>query len=470
MTRALESDTEANLSHPPPSLPRSTLRRQVAALAAPVLVEQVLVYLVGFSDTLLAGRYLDTDSLAAVTVSSYLLWFAQSLLVVASAGGTAIVARLVGAGDRPGAARIAQQAVALGLAVGSTLALIGIPAAPALIRGMGLEGAAADGAVVYLRIILAALPLMTCELVGNACLRGTGDTRTGMWIMTLVNVVNIAASWALVRGWGPLPALGIAGIALGTGVAEGLGGLIMLAVLAAGRSGLALSLPGLAPRPADQRRLLRLSLPAAGEMATNSLCQLWFLGLINRLGPTATAAHGVAIRCEAIAFLTTAAFSVAASTLTGQYLGARRPDLAARAARTAWAMGAATLSAMGLLLALGAEPLFALFLGRGGTEVGQLGAPLLRIVAFAMPALATISVLSGALRGAGATRWPWLTVLIGYLTVRMPLAYYLIDANARGGPAPGLHGAWLAMLADLLVRAGLIAGRFLQGGWKRVRV
>jgi putative MATE family efflux protein len=449
------------------ALPRGSLLRQVTWLAVPVMVEQVLVYLVGFSDTLLTGRYLDVDSLAAVTVSSYLLWFAQSLIVVASAGGTALVARLVGAGDRAGASHVAQQAMGLGLVVGVSLAAVGLAVAPMLIVAMGLRGEAAAGAVLYLRIILVALPLMTCELVGNACLRGAGDTRTGMVIMSVVNVLNITLSWGLVQGWGPLPRLGLAGVALGTAMAEAVGGLMMVSVLLAGRQGLALRGHRMVPHFPSVRRLLRISLPATGEMTTNSLCQLWFLGVINRLGPTATAAHGVAIRCEAIAFLTISAFSVAASTLTGQYLGARRPDLAVRAARTAWGLGVLVLSLIGLVLAVGAEPLFGVFLGRGGTEVARLGAPLLRIVAFALPCLATISVLGGALRGAGDTRWPWVIVLVGYLLVRMPLTYWLTSPDGGG---LGLSGAWIAMFADLAVRATLTAGRFAQGGWREVRV
>src|SRR5438270_1247191 len=118
------------------------------------------------------------------------------------------------------------------------------------------------------------------------------------------------------------------------------------------------------------RRILRVSVPAAGESLTNMTCQLWFLGLINRLGPTATAAHGVAIRCESIAFLTVPAFAVAASTLTGQYLGAGRPDLAGRAARTAWGIGLVVLGALGLLTYTQAEPMFALF--TGGRQPGVI--------------------------------------------------------------------------------------------------
>jgi putative MATE family efflux protein len=291
-----------------------------------------------------------------------------------------------------------------------------------------------------------------------------------MWVMGVVNVINVSLSWAFVVGAFGLPNLGLRGVALGTAVGEGTGGLIVLIALARGRSGLRLDLRGLRPAWGDVRRILRISLPAAGESAANSVCQLWFLSLINRLGETATAAHGVAIRCESIAFLAIGAFAVAASTLTGQYLGARRPDLARRAATTSWGIGAAALCGLGAIIFLLARPMFDLFLGRGQAGVAELGVPVLRIVAFALPALATIAVLNGTLRGAGDTRWPLLIVLVGYLAVRLPLTYYLTYPPSAGGAGWGLLGAWVAMLVDLNARAALVMARFLQGGWKSVRV
>lgn len=443
---------------------------QVLRLAGPVLVEQVLLYLVGLSDTILTGRYLAVEHLAAVTVGSYLLWFLGSLLIVVSAGATALVARLVGAKEREGAARITRQAIGLAWIVGTLVLVVGSSAAPVVVRALNLEGRAAVEASAYLRIILAITPLLACEVVGVACLRGAGDTKTGMWVMMVVNGINVVVSWALAIGAFGLPRWELRGVAFGTAVGEGTGGLIVLALLARGRSGLKLTWKGLRPVEGDVRRILRISLPAAGETLTNSACQLWFLGLINRLGATATAAHGVAIKCEAIAFLTVTAFGVGASTLTGQYLGAGRPDLATRAARTAWALGVVAICALGAVLYAAAGPMFALFLGRDQPGVAELGVPVLRLVAFALPALATINVLGGALRGAGDTRWPWAIVLVGYLAVRIPLTYYLIGSPERGGLGWGLYGAWVAMLADLVVRGTLMAGRFLQGGWREVRV
>ena len=110
--------TATNRLPPRPGSGRSPARRsprQVLWLGAPVLVEQLLLYLVGLSDTLLAGRYLEAEHLAAVTVSTYLLWFLASILTIVSVGATALVARFIGANQPAAAARIAQQAVTMAL-------------------------------------------------------------------------------------------------------------------------------------------------------------------------------------------------------------------------------------------------------------------------------------------------------------------------------------------------------------------
>jgi putative MATE family efflux protein len=433
-------------------------------------VEQSLLYLIGLSDTIVAGRYLAADHLAGVTVASYLIWFLGTLFTVASVGATALVARCVGAGRRDEANAFCGQAFTLAIALGGLSLVVVQGFAPWFVREMNLTGLAADSASNFLRIVGAVAPLLACTTVGNASLRGAGDTRTGMKVMVLMNAVNIGLTWLLAVGYGPVPALGLPGIAIGTACGEGIGGAVMLTLLIRGRSGLRLTASVVRPDPQRLKRLLRISLPAAAESLTNVVCQLWFLRLINRLGAIATAAHGVAIRCEAIAFLTISAFSVASSTLTGQYLGACRPDLAARSARTAWLMGIALLSLLGVILFTQGHTMFQLFLAGRQHRVLDEGVPVLRIVALAMPALATISVLNGTLNGAGDTRWPWLFTISGYLLVRIPLTYLLIGPVEGGGWGLGLRGAWLAMFVDLYVRAAMVGARFLNRGWIRTRV
>ncbi len=454
----------------PLAVPGGTIARQVAWLAGPVLVEQFLLYLIGCSDTLLTGRYLQEDHLAAVTVAAYLLWFLGSLWTIVSVGATALVARRVGAGDWDEARDVCGQALAMALVVGTLIGVVGWLVAPGLIGALNLGGRSAFEAARFLRIVLLVTPLLATTTVGIACLRGAGDTRTGMWVMVLVNAVNASVSWTLVRGLGPFPAIGLAGIASGTALGEGIGGVVVLLVLASGRAALRLDVKTLRPNWPLIGRIARVSLPAAGESLTNILCQLWFMSLINRLGTVATAAHGVALRCESVGFLTVTAFSVAAGTLTGQYLGAHRPDLAGRAARTSWAMGVLVLGLIGALIYIEAGPMVGFFVGTGKPRVAAEGVRVLRVVSFALPALATLNVLNGSLRGAGDTRWPWYIVLLGYLGLRLPLTYALTLPSSQGGFHWGLYGAWVAMFVDLHVRAVLVAARFLQGGWKRTRV
>ena len=463
----LSDDAEPAEAWSPLVDPRLSMTAQVYRLATPVLIEQALLYLVGLSDTILTGRYLGEQHLAAITVSSYLFWFLGSLMTVVSVGATALVARLTGAREPARANRITQQAVTLALFLGIVVAVLGEFVVGGLVRLLNLEGNAAADATFFLRAVLLSVPLGAIMTAGIACLHGVGDTRTGMWVMFLVNAVNVGLAWPLVRGFGPIPPLGFPGIVAGTAISEGVGGVAILAILVRGRSGLRLSWPGARPDWPECWRILRISLPASGESLTTIVCQLWFLGLINRLGPTATAAHGVAIRCEALAFLTATAFSIAARTLVGQYLGAGRPDQAARAGRAAWGHGVVALTLIGALLYWGAGAMLDLFLGGRQPAVVAAGIPVLRIVAFALPFLATMNILTGALQGAGDTRWPWLIVLVGYFGLRIPLTYALTD------PAwfdLALRGAWLAMFADLALRGILMAARFQHGGWREIRI
>ena len=130
-------------------VPGVTIARQVIWLAAPVLVEQSLLYLVGLSDTILTGRYLSAEHLAAVTVATYLHWFLGSLLAIVSVGATALVARLIGSNERARAERIAQQAILMSLIVGSLILAAGWEAAPWVIRMLNLRGVSAESAVLY---------------------------------------------------------------------------------------------------------------------------------------------------------------------------------------------------------------------------------------------------------------------------------------------------------------------------------
>jgi putative MATE family efflux protein len=439
--------------------------RPMLRLALPVLTERLLSMLVVYSDQCLTGWYLERPHLAAMNLMVYVLWMLTELFVFITVPATAMVARFVGARDFELANRVAQQAFVLGAALAILATVAGLTLSDSLVRLMQLEGESAELAGTYMRIVLPLLPLIMCEAVGNACLRGAGDTVTGLIAMTLTNIVNVLLSWGLMLGWGPLPRLGWAGIAWGTAAGYSVGGAFILYRLLRGRAGLRLSLRRLSPDFPLIRRMLRIGLPGGSDIMSILLCQLVFVAIINQLGDLAAAAHGVAIRIESLAYLPGSAFQVAAATLAGQYLGAGKPRQAGRSVAMACAVGGGLMTAAGVLFFAAAEPLTALFLRPDQQAVREQAVVLLRIVAIAMPPLALTMILSGALRGAGDTVWPLMFSWIGYLGVRIPGGYLLAHTFGLG-----VEGAWYAMAADLTLRGALVTARFFHGGWKQVRV
>jgi putative MATE family efflux protein len=463
---------------------RKSTASLVLTLAVPALLQQMLVLIVSLSDRWLAGHAHAPDPdeqialQAAQTTANYLAWFISSYTVLISVGSTALVAHAIGAGDRRSAIHATNQsyllAIVLGLG-GSLIALLGLPT---LIELLQLHGATAGFAIAYLQPLFALLVFQVIEAAGIACLVGAGDTMTGLWVRAGVAVFNVPLAWGFFHGFGPIPPMGFVGIALGTAVSNVLGAGAVTAVLLRGRAGLHLEGRQLWPDLPMIRRLLRVSVPAGVDSLSVAVGQLWFLSIINHLNDAAKAAHGIALQWEALGYLSGGAFGTAAMTLVGQHLGAKNPRRAAQSGWMALAQGGALMTFMGAVFFVLAAPMFRFFCPDEGQQpIIDEGVPVLRLIAFAMPGLASCIIFTNALRGAGDTRVPVLFTWFGFFLLRIPMAYLLTRPEIDLGPLGvypgynfGLLGAWLAMFTDLLVRGVFFFVRFAGGRWRNMRV
>ena len=343
---------------------------------------------------------------------------------------------------------------------------------------MGLEGLAAAAAHRYLVIELCVLPAVMVERVAVACLRAAGDTVSGLAVMAIVNVINMAASYSLCLGLGPLPELGWTGIALGTAIGHCCGATILLTLLACGRAGFHLRLSAMRPDLELIRRILRIGIPGGTDVLIVSFCHLIFLRIVLSLGDVAAAAHGVAIQIEAMGYMPGGAFQVSAATMTGQYLGARDPVRARRSVMMACGVAATVMMLAGIVFYVQAAPLASIFLKGNAQEVIPLAAGILRVVAFAMVPLAVLMVLIGALRGAGDTRVPLALNVFGVIFFRVPLALVLAYGTIHvpwigttiHGAGLGVIGAWYAVVIDIVVRCILMMLRFRHDAWQAIEV
>ena len=439
----------------------ATLRRQLYALAMPVLVEYILTYCVGLFDVFLSGR-ISPEATQAVGLAAYVTWLISMLVGLVSIGTNALVSRSWGATDYATAHRVLNRSLALASGLSVVLALAVMAGASAFAHAVGVQGDGIAIAVRYLRFEAVGFLFVGVTLCGAAALRGSGDTRTPMKILGSVNVINMLASVALVYGVGPIPSLGIDGIVLGTMFARLCGALLMLLALSRRRNGMRLDASEMRLWDETVRRILRIGIPALGDSLSMWSGQLLFLMIIGRLGSSAAlAAHMVGVRVEDVSYLPALAFGAASGTMIGQRLGARDPATARRIAHLGARQGGLFALFGMVAFYFGAEQIYRTM--HESPEVAAMGVPAFRWLAlFQVPqAMGLVYVYS--LRGAGDTRSPMLITTMGVYGVRLPVAW-LGGIVLQGG----LLGAWVGMFADVSVRSILVCLRYSSGRWVRL--
>jgi putative MATE family efflux protein len=447
----------------PPDGRRVGPSKSFLSLAWPSLVENVLLTAMGIVSMMMVGR-LGATAVAGVGAANQVM----NLLIVVfgglAVGTTSLVARRVGAGDRKSAGSATLHSLALGLALGIVVAVVGVVIAFPGLRLMGTEEEVARDGGLYLRGVIATTPLMVIMLIGNGSLRGSGNTRTPMINTAVANVVNVVVAYPLIFGLAGLPQLGLVGAAWGVGAARLVGTVMVARSLLAGQTGGLLGLiRGFRPDRAILRQLLAIGGPASAESGSISIGMMIFSLMVISMGTAAFASQQIVFNVANLSMMPGLAFSVAATTLVGQALGAGDPENAERHGWRGAGLAAVWMSAMGAVFVIFPEQIIQLY--TSDPEVIRQGATGLRVIGFGQPMQGIAFVLSGALRGAGDTRT---TLVIGTASMwlsRLPIAFLLgIVAGL------GVLGIWLAWAADWLIRGGLYAWKFRQGAWKQIRI
>ena len=437
-----------------------SVRRRVLTLAWPAVVEQLLNMSVGLVDTYIVG-HLGAASLAAVGLSLQSLYLFWALFAAIGVGSTALVARRMGAQEQEAANAVARQSILLAFLIGMFTTVVLWAGAPTLLGWLGAEPEVIELGSSYMRAVASTVYLLFVLLIGSAILRGAGDTRTPMLVMLLINVVNIIVAYTLANGVGPLPKLGVLGSGIGAATGRGLGGLVMIVLLVRGTG--PIKIEARIPRPdvAVIRQILRVGLPAAGEQLLMRLAQVLMTMFIAGLGTVALAAHQITIQALSVAYMPGWGLALAATTLVGQELGAKRPERAVQSTYEALRMALVIMTTMGGLVAIFPAQVLRIF--TDDPAVVADGILILRIAGLVIPFLGVSFTLSGALRGAGDTTSVLVVLAVSVWGLRIANAYWL-------GPWLGLLGIWLAIGSDFIGRALLLAWRFRSGKWQFVKV
>ena len=409
-------------------------------LAAPIVLAELGWMAMGVVDTMVVGR-VGADALGAVGLGAIIFYGVGICASGVLLGMDTLVSQAFGAGDTKDCHR--------SLVNGAWISLFLIPFVMGVVRGFdpllvafGIDPQALQYARPYMHALNWSAPALLIYFVFRRYLQAVHIVHPVMWTLLTANLVNLAGNWALVFGHLGAPAMG----AEGSGWATCLSRAYMAIVLGAVMWRREPALRQLSWRPDWVRiaRLLRLGLPAAGQMGLEIAVFAVVTVLIGRLSALALAGNQVAITTVSTTYMMPLGISSAAAVRVGNALGRRDPGAAARSGWTALALGVGAMSAAALTLLVAPRVIARLFTPEPAAITAAVA--LLRIAAFFQLFDGLQVVATGALRGAGDTRTPMLCHFAGYWLIGLPLGAALCFALGWGAA-----GLWIGLSAGLIL-------------------
>ena len=464
-----QAEAPAGLAAAPRALPPIAARTRrllegpmlptLLRLAAPNILVMLMQASVGLIETYFVGR-LGTAALAGVALVFPAVMLMQMMSAGAMGGGIAsAIARALGSGRRADADALAIHALLIAAVLGGAFTIAVIGGGPWLYRAMGGDGATLDAALTYSNVVFSGALLLWLMNTLASILRGTGNMLLPAAVICVGTLLLIPLSPALIFGWGPLPALGVAGGGVAVLIYYAVGSLVLGACLRARGGIIRLSLAGVRLRWALLADILKVGAVASLITVQTNLTVAVVTGLVGSFGSAAIAGYGIGSRLEYLLVPLVFGLGSPLVAMVGTNIGAGRR---ARAVRVAWlggAIAAAVTEAIGLAAALAPEAWLRLF--SADPNVIAAGVVYLRIAGPFYGCFGLGMALYFASQGAGHLLWPFLANLTRLVVAAA--GGWLMFRWFDGG-LPGLF----AMLAAALALFGTInAAALALGSWSR---
>ncbi len=440
------------------SITEGPVSKAIFKLAIPVVLGMLLEFALSTTDYFWVGK-LGATAQDAVTSSMVVIWTIFVLITIVSVGVTALVSRFIGADDKERAAFYIKQGLALALFLGVFFSTIGYLVTPQLLTFMDTSQNTLDLAIPYLRVFFLSGVIFFWNETIFASFRASGDTKTPTIVSSIAVLLNIVLDPLFIFGYGPFPELGVMGASVATAISISVGMIIITALLVKGKIGYPVTaILKTKPKLKELWKIAKIGLPMSTQQLVFVVVYWFLIKIVHSYGEISAAAMGIGNRMESFSYLTCFGFSLAASTLVGQNLGAGKPDRAAKCAYGSIGLAISLTLVMTFLFIVFPKQISGIF--TDDPEVLAIAVDYLIILGISQFAMAIEIVLEGAFSGAGDTIPPMVVMIPGSLA-RIPLAYYLcFDLNW------GINGVWWTLTITTLVKSMVLAYWFKLGHWK----
>lgn len=441
------------------------LLRKVLDLAVPAIIANLLFTFQMIADTVMLGRYPPADvSLTALGLGSILYFMFFPLIMGLITGTIAIISRRWGEKKYKEAECVATESFITLLLISVPISLFGFFIGPKFIGFLGAEGAVITEGTKYIMAVFTFYPFSIFAISHMGSLMAAGDTKTPMYVNIIANGYNVFMNLLLIFGKFGFPELGV----FGAGISTGTSYLVATAVILVLKSRKKLIIApdyryNKAYRKETVKKIFRIGIPAGLDMGMWSISSILLTPFILHFGTLGYSAFQIGLRAESIAYMPAIGFGIAATTLAGQYLGAKSEDMAIKAVLTSTRLVLLFMISIGLILIIFPEYISSFF--TGDQAVIEVAALYLLVMGFTEPFLGATFTLAGGMRGAGYTKVPLIINFLGLIVLRLIFTYSLAFVLEMG-----LLGIWLAMLIETVIRAVLMYSVILKGNWMKVKV
>ena len=443
-------------------LTQGPILRTLLMFSVPMLVSNVLQTLNGSINTIWVGRLLGESALAATANANIVMFLLFAAVFGFGMATTVRVGHFFGARDIDAARRTFGAGVGLCLVLAIAGGLLGWLYSPALLHALSTPEASLAEALAYMRVIFITMPFGTISMMIGMGLRGAGDSKTPLYAMILTVVLDIGLNPLLIVGLGPVPALGIAGSAAASAVAN-FGGVILMLVTIY-RKDLILRLRGaewryLVPDGPDLRYVLGKGLPMGASMLIMSAAALIMMGFVNREGLNAAAAYGASLQVWNYLQMPAFAISSAVSAIVAQNLGAGHHERIGEATRVGMIANLVMTATLAALIVLFDHPLLALFLGSDSPAL-PIAEHIQLVTTWSFVVMGVMMVLGGTMRAYGVVVMPLIVMVISLFPGRIGF-YYLAY------PHIGSEAVWWASPVGTVISAALTWAYYASGRWRK---
>lgn len=435
---------------------------EVWHLAYPAVMTMLSQTMMSFADAAMVGR-LGAAELAGVGLAGTLVWGIYSFFNGLVNGVNTFVAQDYGAQQYKAIGVMTWQGIYFSLISGVAILLLG-SYSRSLFALLGPAPEVQAIGTTYARIRMAGGVFVVLWMCFSSFLRGLGDTRTPLKVTIIANIINIFGDYVLIFGKLGFPKLGIEGAAIATVLANLIGTIYFFVIFISKQNdNLYGTRSNWRPNLYHMKRLARIGVPIGVQWVLDMGGFIVFSAIIGRIGTAELAASEAALRLMSLSFMPVYGFSIAATTLVGQYIGANEHPLAVRSGNTALRLGMYyTLGIACLFLTI---PGILIAVINSDPKVVAIGKNILRLVALFQVFDGIGIVCSGCLRGAGDTRWT-MYVAVGYAwLIFVPLAYaggFLLNGGA--------FGAWAGATAYIIALGVTFYWRFKSGKWRSIKL